>query len=276
MSDWLIGTGQMAEEIRNFGWAQTNLGPRQEWPFVLQTMVNAMIATPVPTLITWGEKQLSLFNDSYLKITKDKHRGAIGKPIPEIWSAIWPKIGPAFERVMQHRESVFLEDIAFPSQLQNTTQYCTWFTIFCSPIYIQSGQVGGVQITLVETTERRQLIERISASEARLNEAQRLAHIGNWELDVCTDTLWWSDEIYRLFELTRETFKASYIAFLDTIHPEDREKVNRAYTDSLVRRTPYEMEHRLKMHDGRIKFVLERCENYYDENGKAIRSIGTV
>ncbi|MEJ2692140.1 MAG: ATP-binding protein, partial [Candidatus Thiodiazotropha sp.] len=70
-------------------------------------------------------------------------------------------------------------------------------------------------------------------------------------------------------------FGASYEAFLAAIYPDDREAVNAAFTDSLKTRMPYAIEHRLLFPDGRIKYVHERCETYYD-NGIPLRSMGTV
>ncbi len=113
-------------------------------------------------------------------------------------------------------------------------------------------------------------------SEARLNEAQRLAKVGVWELDLLTSELMWSDEIFRIFEIDKNKFNASYEGFLNTIHPEDRGMVNKAYTDSLIDKEPYEITHRLKMSDGRVKYVHEKCKSYFDRDGKAVRSVGTV
>jgi PAS domain S-box-containing protein len=118
-------------------------------------------------------------------------------------------------------------------------------------------------------------IGQLRQSEARLKEAQRMAQLGNWELDLVNNVLTWSDEIYRIFELDAANFGASYEAFLDAIHPDDRERVNRAYTDSVAKRTPYDIVHRLLMKDGRVKYVNERCETFYDD-GRPLRSAGTV
>ena len=125
----------------------------------------------------------------------------------------------------------------------------------------------------IEAEEQEQVLRQ---SEARLNQAQRTAHIGNWELDLVSNQLYWSDEIYRIFEIDQATFAASYDAFLNTIHPDDRDRVNKTYADSLANRTPYEIVHRLRFADGRIKFVNERCETHFDEKGIPIRSLGTV
>jgi len=113
-------------------------------------------------------------------------------------------------------------------------------------------------------------------SQQRLADAQRIAKIGSWELDVASNELVWSDEIFRIFELDPTRFGASYEAFLDAIHPDDRQVVDAAYTTALKSKTPYDVVHRLQMPDGRIKWVHERCETTYDDEGNAIRSVGTV
>ncbi|MDH4190791.1 MAG: ATP-binding protein [Betaproteobacteria bacterium] len=113
-------------------------------------------------------------------------------------------------------------------------------------------------------------------SVARLNEAQRIARIGSWELDLVDGRLTWSDEIFNLFEIDKRQFGATYEAFLNAIHPEDRDAVNAAYTRSLETQTPYEISHRLLMADGRIKHVHEHCESDFDASGKPLRSVGTV
>ncbi len=127
-----------------------------------------------------------------------------------------------------------------------------------------------------DVTEKHLAEAALKESAQRLNEAQRIAQTGSWELDLTSGKLTWSDQIFRIFEIDQTAFDASYEAFLNAIHPEDREWVNQSYTDSVVTRIPYDIAHRLLMPDGRIKWVNERCETHYDEQGKAFRSTGTV
>ena len=115
----------------------------------------------------------------------------------------------------------------------------------------------------------------LRCSLEKLEQAQRIAHIGSWELDLIHNVLSWSDEIFRIFEIDPEKFEASYKAFLETVHPDDREAVNSAYTDALETKTPYAIDHRLLFPDGRVKYVHEQCETDY-EGDQPIRSIGTV
>ncbi len=141
---------------------------------------------------------------------------------------------------------------------------------------IIDGNVVGAVVTFMDITERKLAEEQIRRSEHSLSEAQRIAHLGSWDLDIVNNVLTWSDEIYRIFEIDPEKFGATYDAFLDAIHPDDRELVNNAYTESLKNRLPYNIAHRLLMKDGRVKYVNEICETYYGEDGSPLRSFGIV
>jgi len=137
---------------------------------------------------------------------------------------------------------------------------------------------------LIFHQRRQRAFERLTESNAqalktsadRLNEAQRIAQVGSWTLDLISGELIWSDEVFRLFEIDRQQFDATYQAFLDVIHPDDRDAVNRAYSDSLTSRQPYEITHRLRMKDGRVKWVHEKGLSEFDAEGKPLRSLGTV
>jgi PAS domain S-box-containing protein len=111
---------------------------------------------------------------------------------------------------------------------------------------------------------------------AKLATLEKLANIGIWELDVLTNKLTWSRQIYKIFELDYRNFNPSYEAFLNIIHPDDRDKVNNAYLDSLKTKEKYKIVHRLLFNDGRIKYVEEQCDTIFDDNGIPMISSGTV
>ncbi len=120
------------------------------------------------------------------------------------------------------------------------------------------------------------ITEKIATEEA-LERAQSIARIGSWTLDTTTGSLTWSDEVFRIFGLDPSEFGASYLAFLDAVHPDDREMVIREYTEALKGLKPYDIEHRIFRQDtGEVRWVHERCEHVRDESGKALQSHGTV
>ena len=131
-------------------------------------------------------------------------------------------------------------------------------------------------VFLRDITEHKRAQAELRHNQELLNEAQRLGHLGSWELNQPSGELQWSDETYRIFELDPARFRPTYDSFLNAIHPDDREAVNQAYTRSLSDRLPYDMEHRLRMPDGRIKWVREHCSSDFDAAGKPLRSVGAV
>jgi PAS domain S-box-containing protein len=143
-------------------------------------------------------------------------------------------------------------------------------------IYAPDGTPAYLEGVMIDVTARTRAEEALRASEARLMEAQRIASTGSWELDIAASSLSWSDEVYRIFELDSSEFGATYEAFLAAVHPDDRELVDRAYTEAVEQRQPFDLVHRLLMPDGRVKQVHERAETHYDDRGVPIRSVGTV
>lgn len=158
-----------------------------------------------------------------------------------------------------------------------------------SRLIYENGSVIGVQGMARDITERkraedalrkteqeqRQVVQYLEVERARLAEAQAVAKVGSWELDLRNNLLTWSDETYRIFGMDRTRFGASYEAFLERVHPDDRAAVNSAYTESVANHRPYAIDHRMQMEAGSIKIVHERCQTYYDDEGKPIRSVGT-
>lgn len=164
----------------------------------------------------------------------------------------------------------------FPLEIQHRDGRVTPVLYNASVYRDESGQVSGVFAAARDITEQRRAEEELRNSEARLKEAERIALLGNWQLDLVSNVLSWSDEVYRIFELDPRQFGATYEALLNAVHPEDRGMVDQAYADSLKSRTPYDIVHRLLMQDGRVKYVNERCETYYNDAGKPLLSLGTV
>ncbi len=141
------------------------------------------------------------------------------------------------------------------------------------PVLNEAGDVVQLVGTTIDVTERKRAEESLRESEAHLNRAQEIAHIGSWHLDLAGNTLTWSDEVYRIFGMPRGV-PLSYEAFLDRVHPEDREGVDRAWKATL-QGAPYDIQHRILVGD-EVKWVREMAELQFDQHGKAVRGIGTV
>ncbi|WP_254563400.1 MASE1 domain-containing protein [Oscillatoria sp. HE19RPO] len=107
---------------------------------------------------------------------------------------------------------------------------------------------------------RRQAEELLRQGEERLNNAQRIAQVGNWDLDRDRKLLHWSDEIYRILGEEPDSFAPNHEQFLKYVHPSDRTEVRKAFKKAITEDQPYSLEYRLLRRDGEDRIVHEQCE----------------
>lgn len=123
--------------------------------------------------------------------------------------------------------------------------------------------------------ERRQVEEALRASQANLAEAQRIAHIGSWDWNILTNDESWSDELFRITGW--EPKRAHTLdAFLQLVHPEDRQRVKEVIENSQKQYQPYSLDHRIVRSDGKELILHRQAEVFLDDNGKPVRMLGTV
>ncbi|GAM08772.1 nodulation protein V [Geobacter sp. OR-1] len=135
---------------------------------------------------------------------------------------------------------------------------------------------GNLERSIRYALQRSQAEESLRKIASGLAKAQMIAHIGNWEWNVRSNEMTWSDEIYRIFGLYPQAFEASYEAFLRIVHPDDRALVNRKVNESLYDRQGYSFEHRLIIPSGGERIVHQQGEVTYDDSGAPLRMMGTV
>ncbi|MCB1956635.1 MAG: PAS domain S-box protein [Rhodocyclaceae bacterium] len=154
--------------------------------------------------------------------------------------------------------------------------HCELVQTVRTPMFSASGKLIGVLCVARDITDLHEMTEGYKRSEARLNAAQQLARIGSWERNLDTGEIYWSDEIFRMFELDPETVTPHYDVFMETIHPDDREWVNSVYREAQRQGKPLQVQMRLKTRSGRIRHVEMRAEMPEDEQGDRRRVVGTL
>jgi len=118
--------------------------------------------------------------------------------------------------------------------------------------------------------------EALRRNEDLLTEAQRMARVGNWELDVRSGRITWSEEMYRITGLDRDTFDGTSKTFFDLVHPDEREAVERAAQSAMQGGNPFVVEHRFVQPNGMVRTVRSVAEVSFDQDKGPVRVFGTV
>lgn len=156
----------------------------------------------------------------------------------------------------------------------HSTEETTWGLGYRVALLALLGFVCGALARRLLQAEQ-EAAARIRASEARLAEAQAIAHIGSWDWDVRADRVRWSDELHRIFGLEPGDDDLDYDTYLRLVHPEDRAAADAAVRAAFASREPFAFRHRLVRPDGEVR-VVEANGAVDVENGQVVRMAGTA
>lgn len=127
-----------------------------------------------------------------------------------------------------------------------------------------------------DVTDRQKAADELRDSRDRLAQAEQIARLGSWSLDLASQRLTWSDEMYQILELDQATTQPSVELWQQFMGPEDREELNRAFADTLATHRRFVLGNRLFFADGRIKYIEGTGELNCDPTGAPRQAIGTV
>ncbi len=143
------------------------------------------------------------------------------------------------------------------SQLKANQWYNILYGIFgflvIELLFLAAFRYGNLQLKMTLKAHA----EALTTHKERLDAAQEIARVGSWELNIHTNTLWWSDQMYRIFELDPTAEQLTYDMFLSHVHPDDRDRIDKAVQRALINHQAYEVEHRIIRPSGKILQVLE-------------------
>ena len=133
-----------------------------------------------------------------------------------------------------------------------------------------------------DVTEQESIDEQVRQSEATLALAQRVAHIGSWEVPLTNRAQRalhpprWSDETFRIFGLDPGTTRVTHDSFFHLLHPEEREQARNSFIEQLRTGAPYNIDHRIIRPDGSERIVHVKSDVVRDGRGRLIKIAGTV
>lgn len=132
-------------------------------------------------------------------------------------------------------------------------------------------------LTVIRTrVERDRAFEALRESRRKLEEAQRIAHVGHWERDLETDLVTWSDEICRIFGLPPQPCRLHFPEFLELVHPDDRARVARSVAEAVRDLQHYVVEYKIVRADGETRFVHSEGDVIRDNSGRPLRAFGIL
>jgi PAS domain S-box-containing protein len=269
---FLKGGGEMGKLIRAKNWSTTPIGDPENWPQSLRTLVSVMLDNPFGMYIAWGKEYTQIYNDGYRPILGSiKHPAALGNNSKETFAEAWHIIEPMFDGVM-NGTPVGFPNFALPLNRNGYEEVC-YFDFAYSPIRMENGEVGGVLVTVIETTNKNKAIDELKASERRFKTlADNIPNLA-WMASADGWIYWYNKKWY---DYTGATPNQMEGWGWQSVHdPNEVPRVMDKWGKSIATGEPFEMIFPLKGADGEFRQFLTRVLPIKNEEGKIIQWFGT-
>ncbi len=176
---FLNGGGEMGKLIRALDWSATTLGPVDSWPQSLRTALGIVLHAKFPMFLWWGNDLIQFYNDAYLPSLRSSatYPLALGQKGEDYWGELWSTIKPVVDHILSGNEATWNEDYLVPVERNGKTEDAYW-TYSYSPIYDESGNIGGVLAICYETSEKVKKVNDLQLSDQRFQNLVRETTIG--------------------------------------------------------------------------------------------------
>lgn len=265
--------------LERVDWTHHPMGPPEQWPLALKTMLAMIMASSEAMYLVWGPDRTFFFNDAYVPVLGSRVDGAMGSRFEMLWAATYALIEKEFEDALEGR-STRVVDLPVPLARWGAPED-TWWTFSYTPVFGDDGAIAGVLCITSETTasvrhaENVRLAAALADTERSLQRAQQAGRVGVFTIDIETGTLTGSDEFFKLFGLPATGTTDAGVIERMTL-PEDAAIISNART----RASPdlvLNVEYRVRRPDtGAVRCIERRAEVEHDAAGKPVRLLGVV
>lgn len=205
------------------------------------------------------------------------------------------------DRAMSQRARVIIDDVETDPDFAPHRQIAAsvgFRAVQATPLFSRNGEPLGILAThfrqphhssehdlrfldlyahlAAEFIERKRAEERLRRNEIYLEEGQRLSHTASWAWNVSTGEVYWSTEMFRIFDLDPDIVKPGYPDVLQYVHRDDRVRVKKTFEDATREEKEYELAYRIVWSNGTIRYIHNLAHPVFDENGTLIEYVGTT
>ena len=229
-------------------------------------------AIPDATVFADTDRRISTINPSFVRKFGYEEEELLGRDTSIVYSS-----KEDYEEQGRIRFNLTVKEKLKPYKMDYRKKSGEIFPaeVVAATVKDDDGNAMGFLGILRDITERKQAEQELQESESNLKAAQKIAHVGSWDLDVVTGNLTWSDETYRIYGFEPQEFVPTYEKFLSILHPEDHERVQKHVDAALSGEVEYGIDFRFMRPDGKIGWIYCVGEVTRDAQGKPLRFLGT-
>ncbi|MFE1748489.1 diguanylate cyclase domain-containing protein [Coleofasciculus sp. H7-2] len=250
---------------------QNSLKKEKQWfATILESIGDSVIVTNNRGLVTF-------MNPLAEALTGWKKEDAFGKDVNQVLQLVHTESREVIEHPITNAiENGAIVRLADRWLLRTKNGTEKFIGDSAAPIRDEEGNIMGVVAVFQDISDRKAAELALQESEARLRLALEAAHMGTWHWDILTNSIMYSDQLGPVFGLPPGSYHPTYEAFLDAVHPEDREYVAQAVARTIGEGADYGIEFRVIWPDGTLHWVGNKGQVYRDETGCSVRLVGVA
>ena len=151
-----------------------------------------------------------------------------------------------------------------------------WIHAVKIPVKAEPGEFSHIIGIIEDISDKKRMENVLKEINRQLIETESIAHIGTWDWNIQTKVLCWSDETHRIFDVERKDFDATFEAFMDSVHPDDKKRVKNVVDDAVNAKEPISLDYRVAQKEGAVRTIHQIARVISNKTGKPIRISGTV
>ena len=272
----ITGNTEMTGLIRVYNWSKTPLGPIEGWSETLLATVNLMLHSPFPTILSWGEEMVFLYNDAAISTLTVKHPKALGADYRDVFREAWDLVSADLEACFYRGQTAVRDNMFIPILFHGILEDHYW-NYSLIPVY-ENGRIAGVYNAFRNMTETVEGALRLRESEERLKLATEVARLGVVVWETATDQgSWENDLIYEIFGRNREDGPVHGAEFLrDFLHPDFHNSYRDAEQRTLQHGVPFRFEGLIYRTDKALRHIEVNGKLQPETAASQGRILGTI